>query len=221
MYSFAQRADTQVLDEPLYGSYLERTGIDHPGRQEIIDSMETDTGKIIEMLLSDRWSKDNLFIKNMSHHLIDLNWEFILGMINIIYIRNPKQIIASFSKVIKSPTVQDVGVKMQLELYEYLDKQNKPAIILNSNDLLKNPKKLLTALCEKIEIDFEDSMLKWQPGPRIEDGVWAKYWYRNVHQSTGFSKQQSSNDPLPVNLIPLYDECLEYYNHLNKLAIKA
>lgn len=30
MYSFAQRSDTQVLDEPLYASYLKRSGVPRP-----------------------------------------------------------------------------------------------------------------------------------------------------------------------------------------------
>ncbi|MGD8481270.1 MAG: sulfotransferase family protein, partial [Gammaproteobacteria bacterium] len=33
MYSFAQRPDTRVLDEPLYGHYLKSSGARHPGRE--------------------------------------------------------------------------------------------------------------------------------------------------------------------------------------------
>ncbi|RMF66572.1 MAG: sulfotransferase family protein, partial [Calditrichaeota bacterium] len=35
MYSFAQREDTRVVDEPLYGYYLKLSGADHPGREEV------------------------------------------------------------------------------------------------------------------------------------------------------------------------------------------
>jgi len=34
MYAFAQREDTVAYDEPLYASFLARTGADHPGREE-------------------------------------------------------------------------------------------------------------------------------------------------------------------------------------------
>ena len=36
MRSWENRPDTVVADEPLYAHYLARTGIDHPGRDEII-----------------------------------------------------------------------------------------------------------------------------------------------------------------------------------------
>lgn len=35
MYSFAQRSDTQVLDEPLYASYLKLTGMPRPYREQV------------------------------------------------------------------------------------------------------------------------------------------------------------------------------------------
>ncbi len=38
MYSFAQREDTRVIDEPLYGHYLKVTGVLHPGRKEVIQT---------------------------------------------------------------------------------------------------------------------------------------------------------------------------------------
>ena len=38
MYSWRERPDTTVWDEPMYGHYLVVTGIDHPGRDEILAS---------------------------------------------------------------------------------------------------------------------------------------------------------------------------------------
>jgi hypothetical protein len=35
MYSFAQRSDTTVLDEPLYASYLRLTGLARPYREQV------------------------------------------------------------------------------------------------------------------------------------------------------------------------------------------
>ncbi|MGK7368639.1 MAG: hypothetical protein ACNS64_00385, partial [Candidatus Halalkalibacterium sp. M3_1C_030] len=36
MYSFAQRSDTKVIDEPFYAYYLRKTGKKHPGREEVL-----------------------------------------------------------------------------------------------------------------------------------------------------------------------------------------
>ncbi|MBT5534537.1 sulfotransferase family protein, partial [Candidatus Poribacteria bacterium] len=39
MYSFAQRPDTRVIDEPLYGHYLRVSGAAHPIPVDVIASM--------------------------------------------------------------------------------------------------------------------------------------------------------------------------------------
>ena len=41
MRSFGARADTIVVDEPFYAHYLAATGLDHPGRDEILASQPT------------------------------------------------------------------------------------------------------------------------------------------------------------------------------------
>src|SRR3954469_24965646 len=38
MRSFGSRADTVVVDEPLYAHYLAVTGLDHPGRDAVLAS---------------------------------------------------------------------------------------------------------------------------------------------------------------------------------------
>ena len=42
MRAWENRPDTAVVDEPLYAFYLDRTGLDHPGRDEVIASQPTD-----------------------------------------------------------------------------------------------------------------------------------------------------------------------------------
>ena len=41
MRSWENRPDTRVVDEPLYAYYLSETGLDHPGRDEVIAAGET------------------------------------------------------------------------------------------------------------------------------------------------------------------------------------
>ena len=70
-----------------------------------------------------------------------------------------------------------------------------------------------------MNIPFQASMLNWDAGPREEDGVWAKYWYQSVHESTGFGSYREKTEELPSNLISLYDECVEYYGKLERLQL--
>jgi hypothetical protein len=48
MYSFSQRPDTIVFDEPLYAHYLRATGVVHPGQEDILASQENDGSKVGE-----------------------------------------------------------------------------------------------------------------------------------------------------------------------------
>ena len=50
MYSFAQRRDTRVVDEPLYGHYLRVSGAQHPGRDEVMAAMDNDGRRVMENL---------------------------------------------------------------------------------------------------------------------------------------------------------------------------
>ena len=46
MYSFGNRKDTSVVDEPMYAYYLHNTGIDHPGKEAVLGSLPIDLEKV-------------------------------------------------------------------------------------------------------------------------------------------------------------------------------
>jgi hypothetical protein len=219
MYSFAERPDTSVVDEPFYGHYLSNNNLCHPGRDEIIESMETDLARVKTGLLEHIPGKEVLFIKNMAQHL-ESESAYWFQFKNVVYIRDPKQLISSFSRVIRQPTMDDIGIKKQFKLYQFLSKKQGSVYVLDSGEILKNPEKCLQKLCAALEIPFLSCMLQWSRGPRKEDGVWAKYWYSNVHQSTGFSRQKTSQKPLPGHCLHLYEEAMHYYSILSEISIK-
>ena len=213
MYSFGNRDDTEIYDEALYGYYLHKTGLKHPGHSEIINNMEIDYQKVINQIIL-RPKKDINFHKLMTHFLIDIDLEFLKKVSNIIFIRDPKEIINSYSKVIPNPTIEDIGVKRQYELYNHLIKTNNDLVVLDSSVLLKNPKKILEILCDKLEISYSKKMLKWSKGPKKADGIWAKYWYKNVHNSSGFKDYEIKDIKLSPKNQKLAKDCEKYYNFL-------
>jgi hypothetical protein len=95
-----------------------------------------------------------------------------------------------------------------------------PFIVIDSGDLLKNPEAYLKKLCHSIDIPFSVNMLSWQPGPRQEDGIWAKYWYENVHKSRSFVKPVDKECVIPKSLNPLLDEAWRYYEALSEYKLK-
>jgi hypothetical protein len=219
MYSFAQRTDTRVLDEPFYAVYLLKSGALHPGKEEVLASLpETEEG-VRKMIGSS--TDPVLFIKNMAHHMEVLDNPWIEGARNLFLIRNPHQIIASYAEVINQPVMRDIGIEYQFRLFEDLRAKGQQPIVLDTGLLLDNPGVVLRKLCDSCKLMFEQRMLHWPKGPKPYDGVWATHWYANVHASEGFTKQKTSSRELPSQLKNLYDQALSFYEKLLPFSLKA
>ena len=219
MYSFAQRSDTLVYDEPLYAHYLRHSEAHeyHPGADEVLASQESDGNQVIAaMLAADE--KPVLFFKNMAHHLLNLDRSFMKETVSVLLTRDPVEMLPSLAHVIENPTLDDVGYQLQAELADELAHRQLPMVVLEARSILMNPRKELTRLCKTADIPFEEAMLQWPAGRRPEDGVWAKYWYDSVHRSTGFGQYQPKSTPFPDHLKPLLEMCLPYYEQLRALT---
>lgn len=229
MYSFAQRKDFTVLDEPFYGYYLANALLEtkHPSQKEILETMELKEENVVKSINFDlklpfgQTLDKHIFVKGMAHHYLSAAPDFILNWENVILIRHPKKLIASFSKVIHTPTLSDIGIKKASELFLFLKKNGKTPIVIDSDELLKNPESYLKKLCVLLNINFSEKMLSWKKGGIAEDGVWAKHWYANVHNSEGFVVQNSSSQPLAKHLEPLLEKALPYYETLKNNILIA
>ena len=223
MYSFAQRIDTTIFDEPLYAHYLTKTNskAEHPGTPEILESQEQDGEKVVQNLILGDHASEVVLFKQMTHHLIHLQEDFLLQTQNILLIRDPRRIIASYAKVIPNPTIEDVGIEKQYHLFQKLQANNQVAAVVDAQQLLMNPSGVLQKLCKALDIPFDNNMLSWEAGARPEDGVWAKYWYANVHQSTGFQPYTYKEVNLDEKLEKLAQKCQPFYDYLFKYSIKS
>lgn len=220
MYSFAQRPDMTVIDEPLYAHYLNRSGADHPGKQLVLTDQSSNGSEVIDQVILKTYPTPFSLHKQMTHHLDGLDKSFLNQTKNVLLIRSPYEIVLSYSKVMKKVTPEDIGIPQQIQLFEYLKKINCLTAVLDAKLLLLQPKKILKLLCDKLEIPFLESMLSWEAGPRKEDGVWADFWYSNVHKSTGFQRYKPKDQPLPPDLIEVVDACQPFYNTLFHHALK-
>ena len=221
MYAFAQRPDTRVVDEPLYGHYLSVSGARHPGDDEILETMDTDGERVVREVFLAPCDRPVLFVKNMGHHLVNLDWGFLEEVINVMLIRDPKEMLPSLINQVPHPTLDDTALKRQVEIFAYLRHLRNTPMVLDSRELLLNPRGVLEQLCQRLGLAFDAGMLHWEAGPRPEDGVWAPHWYHAIHQSTGFSPYRPKTKPFPEFLKPLLEECKPYYDYLYKHAIKA
>jgi hypothetical protein len=212
MRSWENRADTEVVDEPLYAHYLLATGIDHPGREQIIASQPTDWREVARSLTSDPLppGRSIYYQKHMTHHMIPgVDRAALRPLRHAFLIRDPCDLLASYSKVRSEPTLDDLGLRQQVELFE---KFGGP--VLDSRDLLQAPEAALRALCEALGVGFDPAMLAWPAGPRASDGVWAPHWYDGVRASTGFSAYRPSTNRVAQRLEPLLATAMPYYETL-------
>jgi hypothetical protein len=221
MYSFAQRADTRVVDEPLYAHYLRVTGIEHPDREAILAAQDQDGDRVVRELVLGEWDRSLVFFKMMAHHLVQLDRGFLRQVTNVLLLRDPREMLVSLSKVIPQPQLSDTGLPEQAQVFETLSAAGQPPPVLDSREVLLDPRGVLTELCERIGVGFDEVMLSWRAGPRDEDGVWAPHWYAQVHRSTGFEPWRARTEPLPEELEPLYDQCMPIYERLMEHALRA
>jgi hypothetical protein len=222
MYSFAQRNDVRVVDEPLYGHYLRVSGSDHPGRDEVLAKMNCDGDAVMRDML-DYAATDHakqLFLKHMAHHLVDIDLSFLQHTHNVFLIRNPQEMLPSLAVQLPHARLADTGLERQWHLFDDLVSSGQHPAVLDSRELLLDPAGVLRQLCKHIELGFSEEMLHWPTGPRAEDGVWAPHWYHAVHQSTGFASYQAKTD-FPLHLEPLLNECAPWYDRLFEHAFRA
>lgn len=213
MYSFANRGDCRVIDEPLFGYFLERTGVWRPSRVEALKLMERDP----EMILTDMKTTGNynyVFSKNMANHLEGLDFALLKNFQNIILTREPAAVLSSYRKQVEKPTALDLCYEHQLQILRYLKQKDIDFLVVDSDELRNSPAEVLEMLCQFLGIPFTHKMLSWPAGARPEDGVWAKYWYAHVHQSTGFMPSPARKFEVPEGLEDLHAVSLKKYQEI-------
>jgi Sulfotransferase domain len=200
MRSWENRSDTAVVDEPLYAYYLARTGIDHPAREKVIASQSTDLAVVTGALLGPAPGGAAVFYqKHMTLHLLeDTDRQWIPKLRNVLVIRDPAEVVASYRRTREDVVASDIGVEQQHRLYSDLVAAHELPPIIDAGDFLREPEGYLRWLCDWVAVDFDPAMLSWPAGPRDTDGVWAPHWYASVLASTGF-------EPLRERTIDLDD----------------
>ncbi len=187
MRAWENRPDTVVDDEPFYAAYLARTGLDHPGREQVLAAQPTDPEEVVTRLLSEQRAPVH-YSKQMTHHLADgasLDWTRSLR--NVLLIRDPAEVVASYVRSRETCEPADIGVLQQVRLLEVLAASpGGPPPVIDAGDFLRDPETHLRWWCDWLGLEFTDRMLRWPAGPRESDGVWAPHWYDAVLRSTGF-----------------------------------
>jgi len=221
MYSFAQRPDTMVVDEPLYGHYLRSSGAEHPGRDEVMAALDCDGERVVRQVILGPCARPVLFLKQMAHHLVDLDRGFLAATANVLLIRDPAEVLRSLQHQLEAPRLADTGIAAQSSLFDELRRVGEKPPVVDSRELLLAPAVVLEKLCARLGIDPDSGMLSWPAGGRSEDGAWAPHWYANVHRSTGFTPYRPKTGEFPRRLRSVLDEARPHYEKLSRYALRA
>ncbi|MEV4132430.1 HAD family hydrolase [Dactylosporangium sp. NPDC049742] len=210
MRSFGARADTVVVDEPLYAHYLAATGIEHPGREEILASQPVDWREAVSALVADVPAAVH-YQKHMTHHLLpDIGRDWLGAVRNAFLVRDPAYVVASYAKVRGEPTLADLGYEQQVEIFRAYG-----GPVVDAADVLRDPAGTLSRLCAALGVPWDPAMLAWPAGRRDTDGVWAPHWYAAVESSTGFAAYDPRPADVPERLRWLVDAAAPLYAELS------
>jgi len=221
MRSWENRPDCVVVDEPLYAAYLTATGVDHPGRNEIVAAGQTDYALAVDALRAPLPDGVRVqYQKQMSHHLpADSRW--VAGLTNVLLTRDPREVVASYVRSRADVEPADIGLLQQADLLDTLLAAGQDPPVIDARDFLRDPEAHLRWWCDWLGLPFTDAMLHWPPGPRDSDGVWAPYWYDAVLSSTGFEPWR----PRAVDLSPhdaaVAEACRAAYERLYARRVRV
>ena len=224
MRSWGNRDDCFVCDEPLYAHYLQHTRLEHPGADEIVAHHEADWRKVVDWLTGEIPEGRRIFYqKQMTHHLLpQIGRDWLDSLTHVFLIREPREMITSYLVRRETMQLEDTGLPQQLEIFERVTRRlGQAPPVIDSRDVLENPREILAALCDRLGLPFSEKMLAWPAGRRETDGIWAKHWYDAVERSTGFQPYRPKPDNVPEDHRELERACDEIYGQLHARRLQG
>jgi hypothetical protein len=158
----------------------------------------------------------------MAHHVsrdMDLRWT--LNFANVLLIRDPAEVVASYVRGRDTCEPEDIGVPQQGWLQELWDEHGADVPVIDAKDFLQAPEAHLRRLCDWLGIPFTDRMLSWPAGRRISDGVWAPHWYAAVWASTGFEPWRPRDISLSDHDAAVAKACRPIYDALHARRVQV
>ena len=84
----------------------------------------------------------------MTHHFLpEVSRDWLCQVTNCFLIRDPGEVIASYIKKNREPTVEDVGFVQQGEIFDFLRSQTGSVLpVIDADDVLRDPRRMLQLL---------------------------------------------------------------------------
>jgi len=213
-----QKKDTLArpyLKELITGTPLEGNGDSQKWKRELLSLQERLT--LGAKKLNPTPGESVIFCKHMSKHsfLYDFDNEYQvvecesdtkIQLIHrhVLLIRDPVAVLSAWDVVGNvhgnNPTPEELGFVSLMNIYSKLESKyisngdkNCQVLVMDSDEIARNPKERLSELCKGLSISFNEKMLSWEMGEHECDGPWAKWWYHSVHKSDGWRSSSTVN----------------------------
>jgi len=131
-------------------------------------------------------------------------------------------VMASYAAKRVAVRPEHLGSERQAEFFEReAERLGHAPPVVDSADILQDPAGMLEKLCTALNIAWDPAMLRWEPGIRATDGIWASHWYDAVAASTGFGEPDDRPADLDDEAKRVAEACRPYYERLaeHKLAL--
>ncbi|XP_071802738.1 uncharacterized protein [Asterias amurensis] len=193
-----------------------------------------------------------LFCKDMAFHLVAKYHMLPMGFKYSFLIRHPAKVFVSWKKLLTKALGESFnqpggdllslpscmfpagyGFKELYELTKYVEKElHQEPVILDIDDLLADPPRILSAYCHKIGIPYNPELLSWAEGSEVTN-KWviskalmhaSNYAgpFGEALKSTGFHSPEPAPDleSLPADVEACVKASMEYYEKLYAKRIK-
>eukprot|EP00246_Nothoceros_aenigmaticus_P008276 TRINITY_DN2283_c0_g2_i1.p1 TRINITY_DN2283_c0_g2~~TRINITY_DN2283_c0_g2_i1.p1 ORF type:complete len:187 (+),score=13.68 TRINITY_DN2283_c0_g2_i1:629-1189(+) len=138
MYSFAQRDDTEVVDEPFYANYLRVSGAQRPYREQLLASMDSNGDKVHEEVIRGPCKKRYRYCKHMAKQRTpDIPKDILQGM-QVLLIRDPAESLPSFDEVIPV-SFRELELGQLLAIFIELRELGRQPPVVDATLLQRNP----------------------------------------------------------------------------------
>ena len=235
--SFRQRGDFFVFHEPFLRAFSYRK-FGKAFAEKLGMYFQTGDDDEVAQMIKNKATEQPVFVKDLATAIcpyIEDNPEWLHDPdVSLVFlIRNPAQTLESnYLKTMKLfpehlndiPTFQRFDLQYQLMIK--LQKLKKRPIVIDAEDLLKNPFRMMQKLCKTLSLPFDKRALSWKKGMREEWKPFAVF-HEETANSEGFLPFEAPSEPFK-NVQPQHLEMVKkwyarsrpYYDEMHKKRLK-
>jgi len=214
-----ERGDHEVFDEPFSEHYYFGPRKVSPRFAEVRPAADPET--ILERVEAAA-RNGPVFMKDMAYHVVGFATpELARRFTNTFLIRDPARSLPSLARMWPDFTDEEAGFDALAELVASAEAAGQEPVVVDSDDLCRDPEAVVAAWCRRVGLAFSASALSWAPGMQEEWRLWPD-WYGATSRSTGFAAPSGDVPPLTgARVLAAYERCLPVYEALRARRLTA